>query len=62
MTISRSRLVDTTVSRWYHCVSRCVRRAHLMGAIRPMRLDLLKIVTRRMRIEFRQANYLIIPS
>ena len=31
MTISRSRLVDTSVSRWYHCVSRCVRRAHLMG-------------------------------
>ena len=31
MTISRSRLVDTTVSRWYHCISRCVRRAHLLG-------------------------------
>ena len=31
MTISRSRLVDTMVSRWYHCISRCVRRAHLLG-------------------------------
>ena len=31
MTISRSRLVDASVSRWYHCISRCVRRAHLMG-------------------------------
>jgi hypothetical protein len=31
VTISRSRLVDTTVSRWYHCISRCVRRAHLLG-------------------------------
>ena len=31
MTISRSRLVDTSVSRWYHCISRCVRRAHLLG-------------------------------
>ena len=31
MTMSRSRLVDATVSRWYHCISRCVRRAHLMG-------------------------------
>ena len=32
MTISRSRLVDTSVSRWYHCISRCVRRAHLLGS------------------------------
>jgi hypothetical protein len=31
VTISRSRLVDTTVSRWYHRISRCVRRAHLLG-------------------------------
>lgn len=31
MTISRSRLVDATVSRWYHCISRCVRRAHFLG-------------------------------
>ena len=31
MTISRSRLVDSSVSRWYHCISRCVRRAHLLG-------------------------------
>ena len=32
MTISRFRLVDTSVSRWYHCISRCVRRAMLMGS------------------------------
>ena len=31
MTISRSRLVDASVSLWYHCVSRCVRKAHLIG-------------------------------
>ena len=31
MTISRSRLVDANVSRWYHCIYRCVRRAHLLG-------------------------------
>ena len=31
MTISRSRLVDAIVSRRHHCISRCVRRAHLMG-------------------------------
>jgi REP element-mobilizing transposase RayT len=31
MTVARSQLVDVAVSRWYHCVSRCVRRARLLG-------------------------------
>jgi len=31
MTISRSRLADTDVTRWYHTISRCVRRAMLLS-------------------------------
>ena len=31
MTIARVHLVDPIVSRWYHCITRCVRRAKLLG-------------------------------
>jgi hypothetical protein len=29
--IARSKLVDVSVARWYHCVSRCVHKAFLLG-------------------------------
>ena len=31
MTKARCLLVDTSVSRWYHCISRCCRKAHLLS-------------------------------
>jgi REP element-mobilizing transposase RayT len=31
MPAPRSTIVDETLTRWYHCVTRCVRRALLLG-------------------------------
>jgi REP element-mobilizing transposase RayT len=31
MTIARRQLIDVSVTRWYRCISRCVRGASLLG-------------------------------
>ncbi len=31
MPLAHAQLVDPSVTRWYHCISRCVRRAFLIG-------------------------------
>jgi hypothetical protein len=33
MPTPRSRIVDESVTPWYHCISRCVRRARLCGGV-----------------------------
>jgi len=30
MAIARMRQINASVARWYHCVTRCVRRAFLL--------------------------------
>ena len=30
VTMARSRLVDVSITRWYHCITRSVRRAFLL--------------------------------
>jgi hypothetical protein len=37
MTTARKELVDINVSRWYHCISRCVRGASLLSDVRQHR-------------------------
>jgi hypothetical protein len=32
MAMARMREINASVARWYHCMTRCVRRAFLLGA------------------------------
>jgi hypothetical protein len=49
MTIARSQLVDVSLSRWYHCVSRCVRRAGLLGVQIPNGINRKVWIENRLR-------------
>ena len=56
MTTSRKEIVDPSVTRWYHCISRCVRGGDLLGeedglAYRKQWIEV--------RLEFLVANYAI---
>jgi hypothetical protein len=31
VTIARAKLVDVSMARWYHCISRCVLKSFLLG-------------------------------
>ena len=42
MTIARAQLVDTSVTRWYHCITHRVRRAFLLGEGDQNRKDWIK--------------------
>jgi hypothetical protein len=37
MAIARKRLIDPSITRWYHCISRCCRRLPLLGSGRTDR-------------------------
>jgi REP element-mobilizing transposase RayT len=49
MTLPRRELVDPSVTRWYHCISKCVRSAFLMSAEKGNRKqwveDRIKLLT-----------------
>ena len=52
MTTARSQIVDTDLTRYYHCISRCVRGAFLCGEGYEHRKDWIE-----QRIELLAANF-----
>ena len=43
ITMARAHLVDPAVTRWYHCVTRCVRRAFLLSEGRINRREWIEL-------------------
>lgn len=50
MTLARSKLVDVSISRWYHCISRCVRRANLLGEHIPNGINRKAWIENRLKL------------
>ncbi len=42
MTTARKRIVDPAITRWYHCISRCVRQLNLFNDDHPWRKQWLE--------------------
>ena len=55
MTIARRQLIDVSVTRWYHCMSRCVRGARCLATSRQTAKRGLKIASRTSPISSRWA-------
>ncbi len=62
MTMARAHLVDPAVTRWYHCVSRCVRRAFLLGEGEHDRKAWIKNRIRELAEIFAVAGFAILDN
>ena len=57
MTITRAQLVDTSLTRWYHYVMRCVRRAFLLEKETATAGSGSKTGSRNLRISLRLVDF-----
>jgi hypothetical protein len=57
MTIARAYLVDPALSPWYHCVTRCVRRAFLLGDEHQDRKPWIERWLQELALIFRAARW-----
>ena len=56
MTMARGHLVDVSVTRWYHCVFRCVRRAFLFAKVLSTANNGSKTDSKNLRISLRSPS------